>query len=153
MGYVRSEAIAEELVQDVFLQIWAKHGSWRIETSLRAYLFSAVRNRCLNHLERGRVDRRWRASVTREQTGPSLSGRVQGPDEAVLSDEIRSAVHSAIDALPERARAVAILRWREGLSYAEVAEALGISRKGVENQLARVTKVLREKLAHFRPRA
>lgn len=149
-GYVHSRALAEELVQEVFLRIWANRADWVVETSVRAYLFGAVRNRALNQLDRDRVDHRWRLRAVGDESGMSVSGRIAGPEQEVIANEIGAAVRVAIDALPERARMAATLRWREGLRYAEIADAMGISRKGVENQLARVAKILRDKLAAHR---
>lgn len=148
-GYVRSEAIAEELIQETFLRIWTNRTSWKIDTRIRAYLFAAVRNRCLNHLDHQRVNGRWSARAVGDEAGADLTGRIPTPEEDALAGEVRAAVRAAIESLPERARAVATLRWQGGLSYAEIADAMGITRKGVENQIGRVMKVLRGKLGIY----
>lgn len=148
--FVQSEAVAEELIQETFLRIWANRASWKIDTRIRAYLFAAVRNRCLNQLDRQRVNGRWRSRADGFEDGTELTGRVPTPEEQAEAGEVRAAVGAAIASLPERARLVATLRWQRGLSYAEIAEAMGITRKGVENQLGRVMKTLRAKLGAYR---
>ena len=60
--------------------------------------------------------------------------------------ELASRVAEAFADLPERCRLAMHLRWRDGLSYAEIASVLGIGTKGVENQLARGLKALRARL-------
>jgi RNA polymerase sigma-70 factor (ECF subfamily) len=68
------------------------------------------------------------------------------PDAVLESAELQSRVTAAFATLPERCRLAMHLRWREGLSYAEIADVLGIGVKGVENQLARGLKALRARL-------
>src|SRR5438094_309332 len=57
--YVRSRALAEDLVHDVFAQIWAEHEQWQIRDHLKAYLYGAVRNRAISALRRQLVARQW----------------------------------------------------------------------------------------------
>ncbi len=67
-------------------------------------------------------------------------------DAALERAELLGRLEAAIESLPERCRLVMRLRWREQLPYAEIAQIMGISTKGVENQLARGLKALRELL-------
>ena len=67
-------------------------------------------------------------------------------DHLLETAELQQQVNAALESLPERCRLVMHLRWREQLSYAEIAEVMGISVKGVENQLARGLERLREVL-------
>jgi RNA polymerase sigma-70 factor (ECF subfamily) len=143
--YVREPALAEELVQDVFAELWARRARWEVRTSARAYLFAAVRHRALNLRRHAAVERDWeedeRAPEVRELHRPPVT-----PDEELEAGELRRRLDAALDSLPERCRLVMHLRWRERLAYVEIAEALGISVKGVEVQLARGLRALRERL-------
>jgi RNA polymerase sigma-70 factor, ECF subfamily len=143
--YVRERALAEELVQDVFAELWAKRATWQIRTSVRAYLFAAVRHRALNQRRHAAVERDWEE----QEAAPDVRELHAPPvpiDEALEAEELRARLHAAIESLPDRCRLVMHLRWREQLSYAEIAEAMGISTKGVEVQLARGLRALRERL-------
>jgi RNA polymerase sigma-70 factor (ECF subfamily) len=71
------------------------------------------------------------------------------PDEAVQAAELARALGAAVDALPERRRLVVICRWRHQLSYAEIAQVLGISVKTVEVQMGRALAALRTQLARL----
>jgi RNA polymerase sigma-70 factor (ECF subfamily) len=141
--HVGEDGTAEELVQDVFAAVWAKREGWTITSSVRSYLFAAVRNRALNQRARESRERDWlQSELGAIELFPAVLDAI---DEQDTEDRLR-AVNSAIESLPERCRLVMHLRWRDQLSYAEIAEVMGISVKGVENQLARGLKRLRDGL-------
>jgi RNA polymerase sigma-70 factor, ECF subfamily len=144
--YVRDRALAEELVQDLFADLWARRATWTPRPgSERAYLLAATRNRALNLRKRHAVERDWE----RDEGSPDvreLHPRPARADELLERAELDRRVHAALESLPERCRLVMHLRWREQLPYAQIADVMGISVKGVENQLARGLKALREKL-------
>ena len=144
--YVRSRETAEELVQDVFFNVWTSRDRWEVRDSIKAYLYGAARNRALNHLRHERTARRWEERVVAEDATSTVRPSPSNSLDRLESDEAAATLRRAIAALPERARAVVILRWQHQLSYAEIAGAMGISVKGVENQLARAMKALREGL-------
>lgn len=149
-AYVGSRETAEEVVQDVFAAIWARHGEWVISVSARAYLFGAVRNRAQRRRAETKAERsRW-SLLARQQPATAL-GASPAPDQELERNEVEARVRRAIEQLPERSRMVAQLRWHQQLTYPEIASVMGISVKGVENQLGRVTKKLRELLAALRP--
>ena len=145
LRYLRDRSIAEELVQDLFADLWARRATWTPRAgSERAYLLAAVRNRALNLRKRQALERDWErdeaaADVRELHPHPVQSDHLQ-------TAELQQQVNAALESLPERCRLVMHLRWREQLSYAEIAEVMGISVKGVENQLARGLERLRETL-------
>lgn len=140
-AYVGSAAATEELVQDVFLRLWRQRASLQITDSLQAYLYRAARNTALNHVKHERIERRWEA-----QRAGSAQLTVPPPDLEVVRDDLAHAIDKAIEALPERCRAVFTMSRRQGLSYAEIAEALGISSRTVEVQIGRALRSLRRRL-------
>ncbi|MFL5516738.1 MAG: RNA polymerase sigma-70 factor [Gemmatimonadales bacterium] len=152
MSYVRSRETAEELVQTVFLRLWEKREDFTPAAGVAAYLFAACRNRSLDHLKHQSV-------VARAGDQGGLSGEPESgvgvpplrPDEAAQVSELTHAIRRAVQQLPERCRAVAILRWEHQLSHLEIARALGVSVKGVEAHLSRARAVLRKSLAAFEP--
>jgi RNA polymerase sigma-70 factor, ECF subfamily len=140
---VNDPRLAEELVQDLFADLWAKRGAHTVTVSVRAYLFSAARNRALNARKRLLVERRWaeRASQSLELHRPPGS-----PAEEMEAAELRQRIRSALATLPERCRMVMHLKWLADLRSREVAEVLGISLKAVEAQLARGRAALEDLL-------
>jgi RNA polymerase sigma-70 factor (ECF subfamily) len=144
-GMLRSRAIAEEVVQDVMLELWRRRQSLQIEESLRAYLFRATRNRALNHLRHGRVER---------MGEPHAVGAIAAPataPAALVEEEIDIALREAVAVLPDRCREVFELSRVHGLRYSEIAGTLGISVKTVEAQMGKALRTLRERLAPWLP--
>lgn len=145
--YVKTTAIAEELVQDLFLKLWSRRGSLGEIDSVKTYLFRAARNTALNHLRRRKLEHEW---LEKEGTTVTEERSLEG-DEAVTESEVAAAVRAAVDRLPPRCREVFMLSRDGGLTYGEIAKSLGISIKTVETQMGRALKALRESLKVYRP--
>lgn len=138
---VRSRAVAEELVQDVMLELWRRRESLVEGGSAQAYLFQSVRNRSLNYVRHERVERRAEPEAERV-------AQIQAPAQSLLvEEEIDVALRRAVAGLPDRCREVFELSRIHGLKYSEIATVLGISVKTVEAQMGKALKVLRVELA------
>lgn len=142
---VRERAIAEELVQDVFVELWDRRATLQFSESFRAYLLRAARNRALNHIRHAHVEAR--AEPWIESPSPPSPGAF----DDMMEREIDRAVASAIDRLPDRCRQIFRMSRLDGLKYREIADILDISVKGVEAQMGKALKLLREDLARWLP--
>lgn len=142
---LRDRAVAEELVQDVMLELWRRRETLAADGSAQAYLFQATRNRVLNHLRHLRIEQRSEPEIRGES---SSSPRA---DSALVHEELDVAVQKAVQALPDRCREVFELSRVHGLKYAEIAKTLGISVKTVEAQMGKALRTLRERLAPWLP--
>jgi RNA polymerase sigma-70 factor (ECF subfamily) len=143
--YLRDAAQSEDLVQQLFADLWASHTRLELRGGVRAYLFTAVRNRALNLRKRQLTHDAWE----REESSPDireLHPSPPRPDHALEGAERTAQLRHAVESLPERCRLVMQLRWHEQMSYAEIAAVMGISIKGVENQLSRGLIALRQRL-------
>ena len=142
---LRERAVAEELVQEVMLELWRRRARLDPNGSAQAYLFQATRNRALNHLRHLQVQRRsaprLAADDAREASAPSR----------LVAQEIDAALRDALDELTPRCREVFELSRVQGLKYGEIAETLGVSVKAVEAQMGKALRVLRERLAPWLP--
>ncbi len=145
-AYVRSRAISEEIVQELFLRLWRQRERLEIAESLRAYLLRAARNSALSHLKRRRLEDDWQE---RAVAGPPRL--MPSADEPMAEEALAQAVERAIAALPERCRLVYTLKRVQGLSHGEIAAALNISPKTVEVQMTRALHRLREALSDYFP--
>ena len=143
--FVRDSAAAEDLVQDVFGAIWTARATLEIKTSLRAYLYASIRNRALNLRKHQAVADDWDRDESADDVR-ELHPRPLQPDALLDRKLLESRLDAAFNDLPERAATALRLRWRHDLSYAEIAEAMGISVKGVEKLLSRGLRALRERL-------
>lgn len=144
-GLLRERAIAEEIVQDVLLELWRRRTTLAAEGSPEAYLFRSTRNRALNHLRHVSVQRRGEPQIVGE------IGHQRSADADLVEAEIDVALRCAVDELPPRCREVFELSRVRGLRYAEIAETLGISIKTVEAQMGKALRTLRTRLAPWLP--
>lgn len=144
-GMVRDGAVAEELVQDVLLELWRRREQLAGDGAVHAYLLRATRNRALNHLRHAQVARKNAVhAATDEARPPTATGMIE-------ARELDAAVRRAMDDLPPRCREVFELSRLHGLRYAQIAETLGVSVKAVEAQMGRALRTMREHLAEWLP--
>jgi RNA polymerase sigma-70 factor (ECF subfamily) len=148
--FLRSREAAEEVIQDLFLRIWEQRHEWEVAVPLNIYLFRAARNRAISYVRHQRVETRFRERVCGAADGGLRSQSPAWADERARASEVEDAIELAVNQLPERCREVFCLNRYHHLSYAEVAQAMGISVKTVEVQMGRALTVLRERLASWR---
>jgi RNA polymerase sigma-70 factor (ECF subfamily) len=144
--YVRSRAVAEELIQDVFLAVWDRRARWGSEQDVTEYVFASVRNRCLNHLRHERIEATWQANAAGNAEEGGTSQFARDAAERQEADERTERVRQAVAELPERARRALLLRVHRQLSNAEIAEVMEISVRAVEANLQRAMSALRKAL-------
>jgi RNA polymerase sigma-70 factor (ECF subfamily) len=141
---VRDSAEAEQLVQDIFLNIWQMRESWSPQGPVRSYLYRAARNQALNYLKSHKLD------VDIEQPEVQAAAVAQfSLQEDYERKELLVAVQQAIELLPPRCRLVFVLHRQDGLTYSEIADVLDISTKTVETQIGRALKILRKILSPY----
>jgi RNA polymerase sigma-70 factor, ECF subfamily len=144
--YVRSSAVAEEIVQDAFLALWRRRGAIDPVRSIRLYLLQAVRNRALNTIRHAKVVDAWQSHAGSLPT----TGHVPSPEAELERAELSTAIAHVVAQLPPRTREVFLLSRGRGLSYVEIAHHCGIAIKTVEAQMARAFRELRARLAAYR---
>jgi RNA polymerase sigma-70 factor (ECF subfamily) len=133
---------AEGIVQEAFVKVWARRATLKESGSLRAFLYTIVRNLCLDDLRR--QDRRGRAH--REGTPPAPP---RTPYEDVHGAELHRVAAAAVASLPAKRQEVFRLVREEGLSYKEVAEALDLSPQTVANHMSLALADLRTTLRPY----
>jgi RNA polymerase sigma-70 factor (ECF subfamily) len=144
--FVRDTAGAEDIVQDAFGALWKDRNRLVVRTSLRAYLYAAVRNRALNLRKHDAVVDAWERDESPDEIR-ELHPSPEPPDRILDRALTNARLERALHALPLRQAQAMRLRWQEELSHAEIAEALDISLKGVEKHLSRGLAALRQALA------
>jgi RNA polymerase sigma-70 factor (ECF subfamily) len=142
---VGERQVAEDLAQEVFLELWRRRESLSLETTVHAYLLQSVRNRSLNYLRHVQVRRRSAPEVV------EMSGSSQPADADAVAGELALAIQDAMQSLTPRCREVFQLSREQGLKYSEIATTLGVSVKAVEAQMGKALRVLRERLAPWLP--
>ena len=135
---------SEEIVQELFVRFWEQRETKDITTSVRAYLYTSVKNACLNQLKHLKIKEKYKHEQERELTFNS-SHEQNGLEVSELDQKI----HAAINSLPEGRRKIFILSRFDGLKYQEIADKLNISIKTVENQIGNALKFLRKNYFEF----
>ena len=135
---------AEEIVQDLFVKFWENRESIKIASSVRSYLFTSVRNSCLNFIKHLKIEESYKKHNESERESGSVT-----VDEEFEGSELEMQIRKAIDKLPPERKKVFIMSRFEGLKYREIAEKSGISIKTVENQMGKAIKFLRHELADY----
>jgi RNA polymerase sigma-70 factor (ECF subfamily) len=139
---VGSPDAAEQVVQDVFVTLWAHRGQLTTPRNLPAYLLRAVRKRAINHLRHRRMD-----TVRQVQAAPPGTPEALSADREVDGAELARAIRDATATLSPRCRRVFEL-CREGrLTYPQIAQRLGIPVKTVETLMGRALTAVRLRLA------
>jgi RNA polymerase sigma-70 factor (ECF subfamily) len=145
----RNAAVAEELVADTFVHLWAHRHDWDVRASIRAHLFTAVRHRVLHWHRRARLEHRHATEMLTE-LAMEVPISVPADHEAEWNDIVRL-VRAAIAQLPPRTREAYVLHRQHELTYADVARIMGTSAKTAEHQVASALRSLRMMLAQLRP--
>lgn len=154
MSFTRNPEDAEEVLQDVFLTVYRKIGSFDGRSAFGTWLYRIAVNAALMKLRgRGPIQEsleEYLPQFTEDgQHARMVVDWTPGPEEQLLRQERTQVVREAIEALPPDYKAVLVLRDLEGLSNEEAAEAMGISVLAVKARLHRARLVLRGKLERY----
>lgn len=137
-----SQSVAEELVQDLFVDLWAKRASLQIRVSLGAYLAGAMRYRILDYMRHEKVREKYIHHLTHFYV--TEANEVL---EQVYLQDLQYQLHSAESTLPPKCYTIYQLSRKHHFSNREIADQLNISTKTVENQITKALRTLRTHLS------
>ena len=132
-----SDEVAEDIVQDVFMNIWSKRESLTGIENPSSYFFTAVYRRVYHHYRKTALERKLLQAVSARKES------VNTTDETVLANESSELISQAVAKLPPQQQLVFKLIKQEGLSRADIAQQLQISPHTVKNHLADALKFIR----------
>lgn len=144
LAYLKDPDNAEDVVQNFFISFWEKRESLTINTSIKSYLFSSVRNRSLNYIR----DNSKFADIDDEFLSNQPSGSIEA-DSMIDTDNLEEKIRGAIEKLPVKCKEIFLLSREQNLSYKQIAERLQISVKTVENQISIALKKLHLELKPY----
>jgi RNA polymerase sigma-70 factor (ECF subfamily) len=144
------QASAEDVVQDVFRRVWERRAAWAPHAGTQAYLIGATRNAALNVLRQDATAARTEARAVREDLRPGASAEAVPVTEALEAAELAADIAQAARRLPPRCQQVFLSRWRDGLTIAETARALGLAPKTVEMHMTKALGLIRQRLKRRR---
>jgi RNA polymerase sigma-70 factor (ECF subfamily) len=134
------KAVAEDVAQDAFIKYWNRRGDFSNESAAKAYLYTTVKNACLNLLRHTGVERKYLDRQDKDKTEDE-----KGLNQ-IIEAEVMGEIHRAVEQLPQGCRQVLKLAFFESLKNEEIASHLGISVNTVKTQKARALQLLRLKL-------
>ena len=134
---IQNESVAEDMVQEIFLDLWRKRDEVYIE-KIANYLYSATRFKCMNHLRHEKVKR--------DYASKNISEDVQIDDSIIMiEEEMVREINKHIDSMPEQ-RKIVFRMHLDGLSQEEIANELNISVNTVKTHKLKARQYLRETL-------
>lgn len=135
--------LARDLAQEVFLTIWKKRETIKIDSNIKAYLRRAVINKTLNHIKAKRLD------YQEPDKLPEPEKNQISAQQNLEAKDLQKIINVAIESLPPKCRVIFTLCRLEGMSHKQIASQLGISPKTVENQMTKALKILRLAVAPY----
>lgn len=141
--FVNDSQDAEDITQEVFVRLWKNLHTYKPEVKLTTWLYKIITNRCLDFLKSKHGSQRKNAVDVDKQLHLAAHST---PERAYQQQELLKIIHAAADELTPRQKAVFILRDLEGLSSAEVCEALSMSAGNVKSNLFHARQKITGKL-------
>jgi len=141
---VKKENVAEEIVQDVFYNIWKNRKNFMLNSGWRNYLYGAVYNNSMQHF------RKMKHEVSLEnQSVPEQVSLHSGPLDEMNFIELHETVISVLNKMPGRRKKIFSMSRFDGLTYKEIAKNLSISVKTVEANMGKALNAFRTALKEY----
>ena len=144
ISILHDRSLAEEVVQDVFYNIWKNKNEFLIKTSWHSYLYKSVYNNSLMVLRK-----KDRVISLEEETIKNLAVNDSDPSEEIDFNVLNNAVTKTLESMPERTRRVFSMSRYEGMKYKEIASKLSISIKTVEANMGKALRAFRLSLKDY----
>ncbi len=141
-------AEAEDIAQQVFLNVWKSAPRWRPDARFTTWLLTITKRLVFNESRRRSRARLVPQSDEERETTDYPDGG-QSPDRSLLDEELNRAIEVALSSLPEKERLAVVLRRYEELPYEEIAVVLGCTLPAVKSLLFRARNSLKEQLAPY----
>lgn len=141
LRFVKNRQVAEEITSDVFLKLWEKRSQIQTEGSLQQLLLTITRGMAIDHLRKVA-----RTSKSQESYWLNYQSHIPESVEEEKFEENLAAIHEAMKGLPPKRRKVFELRYKEELSYQQIAQMLNVSPNTVKVHLNKATKYLKQQL-------
>ena len=142
---VNNIVVAEDLVQNIFIEFWTKRELLNIENALFPYLKKSVHNRCIDYFRKQKSIQKKEENYFQN----SLSLNISSPEEDLLTQENLQAIYSKIEDLPPKCKIVFKLSRFEGMTYGEIAAHLSISKKTVDMHVSTALRILRKSIFFY----
>ena len=136
---VINESVAEDFVQEIFIKLWEKFDNFNDINAIKSFLYTSVKNKCINHLDHEKV-------IQKHEEHKRIESKNQESfSNHIIEEETHRMIYEAINELPVNCKKI-LMHSINGLKNAEVAEELNISINTVKTQKKIAYKQLKIKL-------
>jgi RNA polymerase sigma-70 factor (family 1) len=132
--------LADDIVQEVFLKLWTNRNNVKLET-VKSLLYTIASNTIKNHFKHQKVVYSFQNEVQSNEFSDEA-------DSAVRQEELNLKLQNALAEIPEKSREVFLMNRIEGLTYADIAERLGLSVKAIEKRMSEALSILRSRISY-----
>lgn len=146
LKFIVNHQEAEDLVQEVFIQVWENRKDILPDSNFEAYLFTLVRNRCLNALKKRAVEKGYIEKIQADSEELYAISFDADDDFVSMERRLHQELENIIVVMPERCQIAFRLKWIEGKKIREIAEIMKISTTMVDKHLAKGMEIARQKL-------
>lgn len=144
-SFLKKKPLAEEVVSDVFFKVWLNRENLVNIENIKAYLFKATYNTSLNYLD----EENRKKAISLEGLEVELGIDYICPETQLINKELKELIDKAIESLPSRCKLIYKMAKVEQMKYKEIAEALDISVKTIDNQLIIAVKKIGEAIHSY----
>lgn len=141
-GYLKSEPDAEELAEDLFVNLWINHPSIDASKSFDSYLHTIARNAAINFLKHKYVRDTYLNEIQSAEFSPTS-------EEDLIAKELGLLIDDTVEKMPEQRKRIYVLSRKDGLSNEEIATRLHTTKRNVESQLSLALKEIRKVISLF----
>jgi RNA polymerase sigma-70 factor (ECF subfamily) len=149
--YLDDEDEAKGVVQEAFVKLWEVRQGLNSGSNLRNFLFTLVKNSCLNILKRRQIVLKHHEKIREMEIRHQYESLSRINDNYLELNELKEKIDTAVKNLPEHCRIVFEMSRFEEMKNREIAEKLGVSQKTVEAHLTKALKILRNELKDYLP--
>jgi RNA polymerase sigma-70 factor (ECF subfamily) len=143
-SYIPDRAVCEDIVQSVFLKLWNERETLRIETSVKSYLLTAVRNACLDEIRHRNIVHEHESYIFASSQQEEID-----TENYILYSDLHHHLMEALRKVPPKLREAFEMNRFEGLKYREIAARLNVSERTVEVRIGKALELLRTYLKDF----
>ncbi len=134
--FLKSDEASEEIVSDIFVEIWSRRSQITEIEDLKTYMYISVRNAAFRRIQQSQKV----TTISLDDVSVEIASVYANPEEILFTSELRQKIEQAVNELPPRCKLIYKLAKEDKLRYKEISRILNINIKTIDNQLATALK-------------
>ncbi|PKV50265.1 RNA polymerase sigma-70 factor (ECF subfamily) [Aquimarina sp. MAR_2010_214] len=140
-NYLKDTERSKDIVQEVFIKVWEKKKDLVQESNAHYYLFTAVKNNCIDVLRKHKYTLSLSDDAVANKVADEETDTIEKKQNEPTTQEF---IQKALDELPPKCRVIFMMSRLDAMTYQQIADKLEISVKTVENQMGKAIRIMRE---------